>query len=366
MSSIRSRLAAGILIASAVCFSVGSHLVSAEPAAGAVQDADLAFAALRAIGQEQAPADLASDDNGRWHILHSMRMREAALKFYRDFPGDPRRWEAAVMYYPLNMHVFPGAGRYAATVRELIDAALSATDIEDRWWQAAKEIQIDDVLGQAQRLKSNYGVSVEPLPIRRLIEELETRFPDSPAVLSAQVGYVNLLKLHDPASAEAWMARLATSPNRMVAQTMTGQLRILRMKQEPAQIAFTAIDGRRVDLQSLRGKVVLLDFWATTCGPCIAEQPNIKAAYEKYHRQGFEVIGISLDGKAGGPQVEKFIAKHQLPWPQVLDEETEADSLSRRFGIVAIPTQLLLDRDGLLVSDAARGETLQKLLEGLF
>src|SRR6266478_8213925 len=66
---------------------------------------------------------------------------------------------------------------------------------------------------------------------------------------------------------------------------------------QPLAIQFEAIDGRQVDLAKMRGKVVLVDFWATWCPPCVREVPVVKAAYDKFHPRGFEVIGISLDDK---------------------------------------------------------------------
>ena len=65
----------------------------------------------------------------------------------------------------------------------------------------------------------------------------------------------------------------------------------------PLDIRFTALDGREVDLARLKGKVVLIEFWSTTCGPCIGEMPEVKAVYDQHHSEGFEIIGISLDDK---------------------------------------------------------------------
>ena len=122
------------------------------------------------------------------------------------------------------------------------------------------------------------------------------------------------------------------------------------------------LDGKPVSLADYRGKLVLLDFWATWCGPCIAEMPNIKAVYEKYHDKGFEIIGISLDTDEA--TLRKFIKENQLPWRQVFDGKQWETRLVQQYGIRSIPAQFLIDREGRVISVKARGERLGDLIAG--
>jgi|GEM_PF-1296909 len=118
-------------------------------------------------------------------------------------------------------------------------------------------------------------------------------------------------------------------------------------------IEFTAIDGRRVSTAALKGKVVLVDFWATWCGPCTAQTPRLMQLYEQYHEKGFEIIGISLDDSAW--QCAKYISDNKIPWPQYYDGKGWDSAFAKRFNIEGIPLMVLIDREGNTVSDRLFG-----------
>ena len=115
---------------------------------------------------------------------------------------------------------------------------------------------------------------------------------------------------------------------------------------KPIALKFKAIDGREVDLSKMRGKVVMIDFWATWCPPCVALIPHAKEAYEKYHSKGLEVIGISLDREEEA--LRDFIKQKSLPWPQYYAGDGEMNQIAMEFGISPIPEVWLIDKKGIL------------------
>jgi len=126
---------------------------------------------------------------------------------------------------------------------------------------------------------------------------------------------------------------------------------------------FTALDGRQVDLANLRGKVVLIDFWATWCRPCLESMPELKSMYDKYHDKGLEVIGVNLDNREMEAQVKQVVEKQGLSWPQRFTGKGMNDPLAKLYGINSLPTVWLLDKDGRITDREARGERLESLIK---
>lgn len=132
---------------------------------------------------------------------------------------------------------------------------------------------------------------------------------------------------------------------------------------KPLDIRFTAVNGRQVDLAKLKGKVVLIEFWSTTCGPCIAGMPMVKAAYQKLHDQGFEVVAISFDDKESA--LRRFIKEKELPWPQHFDGEGWGNEFAVRYGIFSIPTMWLVDKRGNLRDTNTHSVDLERRVTAL-
>ncbi|MGH8237166.1 MAG: thioredoxin-like domain-containing protein [Steroidobacteraceae bacterium] len=139
------------------------------------------------------------------------------------------------------------------------------------------------------------------------------------------------------------------SPYDKIAALARAQLQKIEAIETPVRLQFTALDGRFVDLEQMRGKVVLLDFWATWCTPCLQELPNVKSVYDKYHDRGFEIIGISLDQTDDKQHLLDFLRENDVLWPQHFagEPETAKNEIAHRFGVRGIPSTFLLDRQGM-------------------
>jgi peroxiredoxin len=135
---------------------------------------------------------------------------------------------------------------------------------------------------------------------------------------------------------------------------------------EPARdFVAKLVDGDELSLASLKGQVVLIDFWATWCSPCLKEMPNLETLYERLHGRGFEIISICLDEEEYIDRARSFFANNNYPWKFVFSELGYEDHVAKLYKVNGLPSTWLIDRDGILRRVGILGDELNQEVEKL-
>jgi thiol-disulfide isomerase/thioredoxin len=191
--------------------------------------------------------------------------------------------------------------------------------------------------------------------IRALIKEN----PDHPELWGA---LFTVAQYGDKESAKRVLADIIDSKaDEDLISRAKGMLKSIGAVGQPLEISFTAADGKKVDIQKMKGKVVMVDFWASWCGPCMASLPEVIELYHKYHDKGFEIVGINLDKSKKA--MDSVLEKYNIPWAQYFDGQGWGNKFSLEYGVSAIPSVWLVDKKGVLRTTEGR-EDMEKQIQG--
>lgn len=393
-------LFSGIAILSVLATAPVPRVAAAEAIPDTQADRDWAtYEEVRRAPPPKPYDEMSARETSEWYEKRGLKMRSLGLAFLEKYPADARRWKIVAEFdpnYPRFVKQWGDFDAAGADTNSVIDEAASSA-----WKAKVAELKsalakggdvpadVRDAAATDEALKpflaaqeaQDKGERVDLAALHAKLTDFAAKHPAAAGGEMLLFYYTTMLEEQEPEKAqpekaEAMWSAFAASPNSSIVKVARGKLAFLELAKKPLEIAFTAIDGRAVDLKQLRGKVVLVDFWATWCGPCVAELPNVKKVYEKYHGKGFEVVGISLEMAQVGSQdtpdqkaaklakarktLTQFIEKQSLPWPQYFDGKGWDNDISKKYCLSGIPAMFLLDQDGRIVTTNARGARLEK------
>ena len=343
MSTFRLRLAALVVL--------GGTLTSAIPAVAQERPAGQILADIKAVEMPKVPKN--KNAPGAEQEFMAKRQKAAEQRavligeLYKGYPDSPEvpklileRWQGAFM-----------PGPKAAELKAEVDDVLARGKNQPLVAEAAF---VDAIIGF--RKLGQYADGDQMLTVA---EKFLKRSPKDPR--GAELLTLIASKMTDPAKADALTARVEKDfPNSPLVLQRTSEKRLKEAIGKPFAIEFNdAITGAPVSPKTLKGKVVILDFWATWCGPCVNEMPHMKELYAQYRDKGVEFIGVSLDSpkEEGGLDLLKaYVAKNKIEWPQYYQGNGWESEFSMSWGIQSIPAVFAIGADGNLASTQAGGK----------
>lgn len=288
-----------------------------------------------------------------------LKRAEAAAKiadqmsdFYTKFATDERAANARLNERQmLDAAIRMGRTNLEERLTKLEEARLTTTNLPSEERFAIKAAAAERA---AQRVANASNAKAGRDALLEAVKKLNTEFPEQPVPYRLIYSLSLAKPKNELRPTLEWLVASTNAPEQ-IQEFAKATLKQYEFLDQPLDLKFTAVDGQEIDLAKLKGKVVLLDFWATWCQPCLEALPELKEIYTKYHAKGLEILGISLDTKK--MELTRFLKEEEIPWPQSFDDKNEVNAIAERFHIGPIPTMWLIDAQGIVRETLATEDT---------
>jgi thiol-disulfide isomerase/thioredoxin len=315
---------------------------------------------------DETPQQITEDDAAA--IRYFARISDTATAFAKAYPSDPRRWRALLSGFDADLQKRrieksgrPGDG---ARDRARLDGIVNAADAPAAIKAEAAFTRVMTYVDEANTGEAGEAVYAE---FYKEAGAFLAKNTDPAEATRMKMIELHVLSQDRTKHGDEVLKALAADAEGQVAtkarEIIAKRTAVAELKIKPVELEFTAVGGETVDLAKMRGKVILVDFWASWCAPCLAEVPNIAAIYGKLRGEGFEVIGISLDEDKD--QMTAITRRHKMSWPQYFDGQGFKNKISARYGIDAIPVTWLIDKKGVLRESNLHGPALEEAVTRL-
>ena len=341
----------------------GDLLASLMPKSAADQEWEDAMKLLQpptppAEWETNPPTKEALAEFQKTNAAAALRFAERMKEFRAKYPQHARAEEAR----EAEQSLLGAAAQLGNTNAAAHLLALEAARLSDPALPEDERVQLRVEQLQRQTLarrETNVAAALDDF--ERGARALQKEFPKRAELAGLLLSVAQERADHGDIAQSRALAReiLDRQPGEELKKAADDLVRMIDRVGQPFVLKFKAVDGREVDVQQMKGKVVLIDFWATWCGPCMKELPEVKTLHTRLQAKGFEIVGLNFDYKK--PALLEVIAREKIPWPQYFEDIEKDNRFGVEFDINGLPTLWLVDKKGVLRDLNARENLAQKV-----
>jgi thiol-disulfide isomerase/thioredoxin len=286
---------------------------------------------------------------------------DAARAFVHNYPDDSHAGTA--LEWELENADFSGSAAERSSLLDQLETErrsfMASHSLPDALRQQMTATLIHERLNNDDLIKTPESA----LQLEQRIAVYLKENPANPKRTSLQLARANLLYRVDTEKASSFLEELVRDSDQQLAQAARNRLAKAELLGRPLDLRFTATDGATVDLAQLRGKVVLIDFWASWCPDCVRELPEIKKLDQTYRASGLVILGISLDRDRLA--MANFLAKKAITWPNYYDGKGWDNSFAVQYSVRQIPETWIINKEGMVETTSADASDLDAIVQRL-